>query len=53
MGRRVAFDSVKGRNDRADVFGAKSLSMAVMIGARGYEKRYSRGDTAGVETIQC
>lgn len=48
MGRRVALDAVKDRNDRADVFGANSVSMAVTIGARGCERGYRRGDTAGV-----
>lgn len=48
MGRKVEFDTVHDRNDRPDVFGANSFSMAILIGASGYEKRYRRGDTAVV-----
>jgi hypothetical protein len=47
MGRKVAFDTVYGRNDSADAFGVNSFSMAFMIRARRYERRY-RGDTAVV-----
>ena len=38
-----ALANVKGRNDRADVFGANSFSMATTIGPRGEREDFAAG----------